>query len=44
MLPARHTEYLSMIIYKTITPTELQAVEAFEAAQRKPELKFCPKC
>ena len=40
----RYTEYLSKQIYKTITPTELQAVEEFEAAHRKPELKFCPKC
>ena len=40
----RYTEYLSKQIYKTITPAELQAVEEFEAAHRKPELKLCPKC
>ena len=40
----RYTEYLSKQIYKTITPTEQQAVEEFEAAHRKPELKLCPKC
>ena len=40
----RYTEYLSKLIYKTITPNELKDVEKFEAAHRKPELKFCPKC
>ena len=40
----RYTEYLSKMIYKTITPAEQQAVEEFEAAHLKPELKLCPKC
>ena len=32
----RYTEFLSKQIYKTITPTEQQAVEEFETAHRNP--------
>ena len=32
----RDTEYLSKLIYKTITPTELKAVAEGETAHRKP--------
>ena len=36
----RYTELLSKIIYRTITPAELEILNQFEAAQ--PPL--CPKC
>jgi len=36
----RYTELLSKMIYKTITPAELLAVEEFETSQ--PDR--CPKC
>ena len=40
----RYTELLGKIIHRTITPAEKLAVDEFEAAHQKPELKFCPKC